>query len=88
MTTRLGAKVFLRQSRIERTDGRDVMQTYRDPLLVLCGENDIITPVAISRELAAMVPDSTLVIVPECGHLAPLEKPAAVTTALLEWLIA
>ena len=88
MTTRLGAEVFLRQSRIERADGREVLQRYRDPLLVLCGENDAITPLAISREIAALVTDAQLVVIPQCGHLAPLEQPAAVNAAMRDWLMA
>lgn len=88
MTTRLGAEVFLRQSRIERVDGREVLQRYRDPLLVLCGENDAITPLPISREIAALVADAQLVVIPQCGHLAPLEQPAAVTAAMRDWLMA
>lgn len=88
MTTRLGAEVFLRQSRIERVDGREVLRGYRDPLLVVCGENDAITPLAISREIAAMVADAQLVVIPQCGHLAPLEQPAAVTAAMRRWLLA
>lgn len=86
MTTRLGAEVFLRQSGIERVDGTDVLRCYRDPLLVVCGENDAITPLPISQEIAAMVPQTRLVVIPECGHLAPLEKPGQVSAAMREWL--
>lgn len=88
MTTRLGADVFLRQSRIERVDGSDVLRNYRDPLLVVCGANDAITPPAISRDLAAMVPQAQLVVIADCGHLAPLEQPDAVTGAMRRWLAA
>lgn len=88
MTTRLGADVFLRQSRIERVDGRGVLRGYRDPLLVMCGANDAITPPAISREIAAMVPQAQLVVIAGCGHLAPLEQPDAVTRAMRRWLVA
>lgn len=87
MTTRLGAQVFLQQSGLERVDGHDVLGGYRDPLLVLCGANDAITPPAISREMHALVPQSTLVLLPGCGHLAPLEKPGKVSAALRVWLL-
>ncbi|MGV8960250.1 MAG: alpha/beta fold hydrolase [Stenotrophomonas sp.] len=88
MTTRLGADVFLRQSRIERIDGRDVLCGYADPLLVVCGQNDLITPPAISREIVAMAPQARLHVLPHCGHLAPLEQPVAVLQAMRQWLLA
>ena len=88
MTTRLGAKVFLRQNQLERLDGRDVLTGYAAPALVLCGLNDGITSVQRSREMAAMMPSATLVELPGCGHLAPLEKPAEVSAAMRRWLLA
>lgn len=68
MTARLGAEVFLRQSALERSDGHDVLAGYRDPLLIVCGANDRITPLAVSEEMHALVPHSQLVVVPDCGH--------------------
>ena len=88
MTTRLGAEVFLRQSALERLDGRDVLAAYRDPLLIVCGANDRITPPAVSEEMHALAPHSRLLLLPGCGHLAPMEKPAEVSAALRDWLLA
>jgi pimeloyl-ACP methyl ester carboxylesterase len=88
MTTRLGAEVFLRQSALERLDGRDVLAAYRDPLLIVCGANDRITPPAVSEEMHALAPQSRLLLLPGCGHLAPMEKPAEVSAALRDWLLA
>ena len=87
MTARLGAEVFLRQSGLDREDGHALLASYGDPLLILCGENDRITPLPISREMQALVPQATLVVVPGCGHLAPMEKPAEVSAAMREWLL-
>lgn len=88
MTTRLGAEVFVRQSRIERVDGSQVLRQWRGPALVLCGRNDAITPLPVSRQIAALMPQVTLVVIAHCGHLAPLEKPLQVTAAMREWLMA
>lgn len=87
MTQRLGAQVFLRQNALPRLDGRDVLHGYAAPALVLCGVNDAITPLQRSREMAAMMPASELVELPACGHLAPLEQPAAVSAAMRRWLL-
>ena len=87
MTTRLGAEVFLRQSGLERVDGHDVLAAYRDPLLIVCGANDRITPLAISEQMHALAPHSRLLVLPDCGHLAPMEKPDEVSAALRQWLL-
>jgi len=34
----------------------------------------------------AGIPGARLVIVPHCGHLSTLERPQAVTQALVEWM--
>lgn len=88
MTARLGADVFLQQSALERRDGHDVLARYRHPLLILCGANDRITPLSISREMHALAPHARLTVLPDCGHLAPMEKPAEVSAALRGWLTA
>jgi len=79
--------VFLRQSALDRRNGHDVLAGYRDPLLIVCGANDRITPLAISEEMHALVPGSTLVVIPDCGHLAPMEKPDEVSAAMRRWLL-
>ena len=88
MTARLGAEVFIRQSRITRVDGSDVLRAWHGQTLIICGRNDAITPVAISEQMAALMPQARLVVIDECGHLAPLEKPAQVSAAMRQWLLA
>jgi pimeloyl-ACP methyl ester carboxylesterase len=36
--------------------------------------------------MAAAIPGAKLVVVPDCGHLSTLERPQAVTKALVEWV--
>ena len=87
MTRRLGPEVFLRQSRLARVDGHAVLAAFSGPALVLCGAHDAITPPVRSREIAATMLDARLVEVPDCGHLAPLERPHEVSVAMREWLL-
>ena len=54
------------------------------PSLVLVGEADAITPPDQARRMAERLPNSRLVVVPDAGHLAPLEQPEAVAEALLD----
>ncbi len=86
MTERLGVEVFLRQNRLERKDGAEVLRCLRIPTLVLCGANDQLTPPSAHREMAALAEGAALVIVPDTGHLTPMEAPDAVTRALRDWL--
>jgi pimeloyl-ACP methyl ester carboxylesterase len=51
--------------------------------LVMVGEKDVITPPRDSEAIADAVPGADLVVIPECGHLLILERPAEVT----EWLL-
>jgi len=56
------------------------------PALVIVGDQDTALPPAFSREIAAAMPDASLVEVPDAGHLTTLEQPDAVNEAMLEFL--
>jgi pimeloyl-ACP methyl ester carboxylesterase len=56
------------------------------PTLVVCGELDQFTPLRSSQFLADSIPGAELFIVPQAGHMVILEKPGAVSTALLSFL--
>ncbi len=88
MAAGVGKDAFLRQQRaiMARRDYRPLLPAIRVPTLVLCGREDAITPPDMHLEIAAAVPDATLVVVPGCGHLAPLERPTAVAAQLAAWL--
>jgi pimeloyl-ACP methyl ester carboxylesterase len=87
MTKRLGAEVYIRQNGMIREDGEAVVKSLRCPVLVLGGENDVLTGVPEQRELAGMIEGAHLVVVPGGGHMIPIEKPEEVTRALREWLL-
>lgn len=89
MAEAIGADGFVRQQQaiMQRPDSRSVLRNLAKPTLILVGEQDLITPVAEARDMAALAgATSRLVIVPDCGHLATLEAPEAVNAALAEWL--
>lgn len=88
MAVRIGRDAFARQQNaiIKRIDGRPYLGDIRVPTLILFGADDRITPVAIAEELHGLIPGSTLQIIPDTGHLPPLESPDAVNTALAAWL--
>jgi len=45
-----------------------------------------LTPLTGHEEMAAAIPNASLVVIEDCGHLAPLERPAAVNAAMRAWL--
>jgi 3-oxoadipate enol-lactonase len=56
------------------------------PTLIIVGEQDPGTPVAMAREIHAAKPGSKLVIIPSAAHLSNIEQPQAFTSALLDFL--
>jgi pimeloyl-ACP methyl ester carboxylesterase len=88
MANETGPEAFIRQATAVKNgpDSRPGLSAIRCPMLVLVGDSDELVPVARSKEIVAAVPGSRLVVVPECGHLSTLERPEAVTRALIEWM--
>jgi pimeloyl-ACP methyl ester carboxylesterase len=88
MAAKVGVAGFRRQQAaiMGRPDSRPTLAAIACPTLVLCGRQDVLTPVELHEEMAAMIPDATLVVLPRCGHLAPLEQPDAVSAQLRVWL--
>jgi pimeloyl-ACP methyl ester carboxylesterase len=80
----VGADAAIGQIRaiIGRADHRALLAQLDLPVLVLCGRVDQITPLALSREAAALIPGARLHIVEDAGHWTPLEQPAVVADQL------
>jgi pimeloyl-ACP methyl ester carboxylesterase len=88
MAQEIGADGFVREQRaiIDRADSRRMLVDIDVPTVVIAGRQDQVTPLPRSEEMAADIADSRLVVLEECGHMSPLEKPAEVTAALRRWL--
>jgi 3-oxoadipate enol-lactonase len=69
-----------------RPDRRADLVSIKVPTLVMVGQDDVISPVAEAREIAAALPDARLEVIPAAGHLAPYENPAAANEAMLSFL--
>jgi pimeloyl-ACP methyl ester carboxylesterase len=86
MAQETGPEVFVRHQRAigERVDSRSDLARIKVPTLVLVGDADQLTPPSHAEEIAAGAKDAQLVVVPDCGHLSTLERPDAVTAALVD----
>ena len=71
---------------LARPDATSVLSTLQCPTLVLCGREDAWATPSRHDAMAKMIRHSTLQIIPDCGHMAPLERPQAVNQALRRWL--
>jgi pimeloyl-ACP methyl ester carboxylesterase len=69
-----------------RADSTPTLRRIGVPTLVVCGDEDTLTPVAEAEAMADAIPDSRLEIIPEAGHLANLENPEAFGAALSGFL--
>lgn len=56
------------------------------PTLLIAGTADLITPPSISRMIAAEIPNSRLVVIPEAGHSAYWETPEQFNRAVLDFI--
>jgi pimeloyl-ACP methyl ester carboxylesterase len=66
---------------------RDVAQ-HQIPTLLLWGEHDQVTPIASLPEARALLGEQTAsTVIPTCGHMAPLEQPAAVAELLTGFIL-
>jgi len=88
MFGRKNPETFAAQIRalLNRPDSTPVLAQIRCATLVLCGREDAWSPVVRHRDIAARIPPSKLVIIENCGHMASMERPEAVTAAMQTWL--
>ena len=88
MAETLGQTVFRRQSLAlrDRPDQADVLTRFVGPALLLCGSDDQLCPVSRHTDMADLLQQATLRILPGVGHFPMLEMPEAVSDALTTWL--
>ena len=60
-----------------RPDMTDTLSAIDVPSLVICGTEDVITPPDEMRAMADQIPNSTFELIPDAGHMAPMENPNA-----------
>lgn len=80
------AFVWQLEAIMTRADSRSTLAQIKCPTLVLTSDTDNMVPNEFSTELADGIAGAKLVTIPDCGHLPQLEKPQAMTEALLDWL--
>ncbi len=84
----LGPEVFEAQSSAlrDRKDLQHALALAPVGTLILHGSEDRLCPPHLHNLMHRLTPGSTLVSIPNAGHLPTLEQPAATTAALAAWL--
>ena len=69
-----------------RPDATGLLPTIHRPTLIVVGDEDVITPAALSEEMHRAIAGSELAVIPGAGHLSSLEQPAAFNDVLARFL--
>ncbi|HET9078692.1 MAG TPA: alpha/beta hydrolase [Acidimicrobiales bacterium] len=65
-------------------DAEDLLSGLGLPVTIVVGDHDLMTPLTQSRFMAARIPEASLVVLPGCGHMVMLERPAELDEAIAD----
>lgn len=71
---------------LSRTDTTQFLTQIKIPTLLICGENDTLTPPSVMKEMFHKIPTSEFAEIKNSGHMTPIENPDEVNKALLNFL--
>ena len=85
MDRELGHEVLYTQ--LSQTSNRPSLlpqlANIRCPVLLVAGRDDRLVDLEQLQEMTRLLPDAQLLVLPDCGHLLPLEQPMQLASALL-----
>ncbi len=70
----------------DRPDSTPLLDRIRVPVLVVAGDADQIAPAAEMEAMARAIPGAQFTLVPDAGHLTPLEQPRVLNHAISGFL--
>lgn len=88
MGMRLGGDVFRRQSVLDRPGDIDRLDAIRCPTLVIAAAQDQLRSLEEAQELQAGIPDASLAVIEDSGHMIPVEAPERLLEVIVPWLAA
>ena len=74
------------QAMAERPDATKLLGQIDVPTLLICGQQDEITTASEMASMAERMPNAHLEVIPDAGHMAPLEQPELVNKAIRKFL--
>lgn len=76
----IGKAIFTRSSLLEN------LQNIQVPTLIIVGEEDLPRPPHEAQEMARLIPNARLEIIPEAGHICVVERPGHVNQIIDDFL--
>ena len=70
----------------DRFDVLSELESITTPTLILCGEDDLLTPPKYSQFMSDKIPNTKLSIVPQSGHMVMLEQPGIVGDLISQFM--
>jgi pimeloyl-ACP methyl ester carboxylesterase len=70
----------------DQFDVNGEIQQIHQPVLVVCGAEDRLTPLRYSEFLSKQIPNAQLEVIPQAGHMVMLEQPDTVAAMLSRFL--
>lgn len=70
----------------DRFDVLSELKSISTPALILCGEDDLLTPPKYSQFMSEKIPNAKLSIIPQSGHMVMLEQPGAVGELISQFM--
>jgi len=67
------------------TDQRDLLPEIAVPTLLIWGELDARSPLSVAHQFEHAIPDTQLVVIPDCGHVSNLEQPERFNEAVRQF---
>jgi len=77
---------FRAMARASAENLRDVLPHIKVPTLLVYGDRDVRAPLPVAKDLHAAITGSTLVVLPDAGHLCNIEAPEAFNRAVGNFL--
>ena len=65
-----------------QADEREILKNYHGPAMVIVGEDDFATPLAMSQDVAGRIAGAKLTVIPQTRHFTPLEAPEQVAKCI------
>ncbi len=76
------ASMRIALSTMAALDQRDGLARIDVPTLLLWGEYDARSPLRVAHDIRDAIPGAELVVIPDCGHVSNLERPAEFNEAV------
>ncbi len=70
--------------KLDRLD--EQLDRLKTPTLLVWGDSDQVSPLSVAKAYAQLIPQARLEVIPQCGHIPPLEKPAELVERIARFL--